>query len=283
MKIKLRYKTRDELPKGMEELYEEVDGEFVLTGVEGMKSQDDVTRVQQSLVNERKAHKDTKVKLEAISAALPEGMTAEQVVEKLDGIAELEARVQAAEKKGGTDNEAIDRIVETRVKRALAPVERERDQLRKQVGDLSAERDGLASEKKQGKIDGAIQKIAADMKVNPSAIDDVLLRARTMFELDEAGRVVTKEADGVTPGLDPKAWLTDMQSKASHWWPLSEGAGAKGAGLLGGKQLEGNPWSAKSWNMTLQGQYLKEHGAEKAGQLAKQAGAVLGGPMPAAK
>jgi hypothetical protein len=280
MKIKLSYKTRDELPKGMEELYDEVDGEFRLTGVEGMKTGDDVTRVQQSLVNERKAHKETREKLATITQALPEGMTADQVVEKLDQIEELEAQVAAAKGKG-TDEEAINRIVETRVKRALAPVERERDQLKTKVTELGGQVESLTTEKKTGKIDNTLRGIAADLKVIGPALDDVLLHGRTLFELDEAGRVVTKDGiEGVTPGLDPKGWLTDMQEKRPHWWALSEGGGAHGSGK--GVPAGGNPWSSKAWNMTAQGNYIKEHGIEKANQLAKQAGTTVGGPAPKA-
>jgi hypothetical protein len=280
MKIKLSYKTRDELPKGMEELYDEVDGEFKLTGVEGMKSQDDIVRIQTSLVNERKDHKATKDKLKAITDVLPEGVTPEQLVEKLDSIEELEAKAAAAGK-DKPDEDAINRIVETRVKRALAPIERERDQLKKQVGDLSTERDTLSSERTRTKIEGAVGKVAQELKVVGTAIDDVMLRAGNLFEIDEAGRVVTKEGvDGVAPGLDPKAWLTDMQEKASHWWAASVGGGANGS--KGGGALNGNPFSAKNWNLTEQGNYVKQHGMEKAQQLAKQAGTTVGGPRPAA-
>lgn len=279
MKIKLSYKTRDELPKGMEELYDEVDGEFRLTGVEGIKTQDDVTRVQQSLANERKDHKKTKDALAALTAVLPEGMTAEQLVEKLDQIEELEAQVAAS--KGKTDDEAINRIVETRVKRALAPIERERDQLKVKVTELGGQVETLTTEKKTGKIDNTLRGIAAELKVIGPALDDVLLHGRTIFELDEDGRVVTKDGvDGVTPGLDPKGWLTDMQQKRPHWWAMSEGGGAHGSGK--GMPAGGNPWSSKSWNMTEQGKYIREHGMDKAQQLAKQAGTVVGGPQPKA-
>jgi len=280
-KIKLSYKTAEEIPAGYEKLYEEVEGEFRLTGVDGLKSQEDVTRVQNSLVNERRDHKKTKDALAAIQSVIPEGMTPEQVVEKLDSIDELEAKVAAGGKEGKVDQDAIDRIVETRVKRALAPVERERDTLKTKVTELTTANESLTTEKKTGKIEGQLRAVATDLKVIAPALEDVLLNGRSVFELDEAGRVVTRDGiEGLTPGLDPKAWLTDMQDKRPHWWPTSEGGGANGSGK--NMPAGGNPWSAKSWNMTQQGAYLKEHGAEKAQQMARQAGTTVGGPQPKA-
>jgi len=232
VKIKMAYKTRDELPKGMEELYDEVDGEFRLTGVEGMKTPEDVSRVQQSLVNERKAHGETKRKLTALTDVLPADADATVIAEQLSSLEELKAENDALKKKGNT-------------------------------------------------IDGALRSVAADLKVIPMALDDVLIRGRSIFEIAEDGQIVTREGvAGVKPGLDPKAWLTDMQDKAGHWWATSVGGGAGGsrANIPAG----GNPFSAKNWNMTAQGKYIQEHGIEKAQRLAAQAGTVVGGPQPKA-
>jgi hypothetical protein len=44
-----------------------------------------------------------------------------------------------------------------------------------------------------------------------------------------------------------------------------------------------NPWSLDGWNMTKQGQYVRENGVEKAEQMAKSAGTTLGGPKPMPK
>jgi hypothetical protein len=281
MKIKLSYKTRDELPKGMEELYDEKDGEFVLTGVEGIKTADDITRLQQANIAIRADLKKAKDALATVTSALGD-LKPEEVAAKLDLVDELQAQVDAAKGKGKEGDEAIDRIVETRVKRALAPVERERDQLKKQVGDLTGERDALSGTLRTGKIEDAVRKTATESKVIASALDDVVLNAGRVFELDEQGRVVTKDnIDGVTPGIAPDVWIKDMQEKRPHWWPTSQGGGAGGnKGMPGGGA---NPWSAGSWNMTHQGDYIKAHGIEKANQMAAQAGTKVGGGRPMAK
>jgi hypothetical protein len=79
-------------------------------------------------------------------------------------------------------------------------------------------------------------------KVIPEAQEDVLLYARALFTVAEDGSVVTKDAGGVSPGLPPKVWLSDMAQKRPHWWPLSVGGGARSSSSVSGKS---NPWSAE--------------------------------------
>ncbi|QFR59625.1 hypothetical protein P6F33_gp24 [Pseudomonas phage Quinobequin-P09] len=98
-----------------------------------------------------------------------------------------------------------------------------------------------------------------------------------MLEVNEEGKVVTRDGVGVTPGIDATVWLTEMQSKKTHWWGPSQGGGAGGnrSGSGGGA----NPWSADGWNMTEQGRILKEN-RSRAEQMAKSAGTTIGGPRP---
>lgn len=279
MKIKMSYDAKADIPAGMADLYTETDGKFLLTGVEGMKTEADVGTVRTSLVAERASHKKTKDELNVIRTALGD-LKPEDVAAKIDLVDELQAQVDANKDGKGKDNDAVDRIVETRVKRALAPVERERDQLKKQVTDLTGERDALGGTLKKGKIEDAVRKAATDSKVIATALEDVLLNAGNVFELTEDGKVVAKDGVGVTPGLTPDVWLKDMQDKRPQWWPLSQGSGANGS--QGGKSTVGNPWSAANWNMTEQGNFLRLHGAEKASNLAAQAGVKVGAVKPAA-
>lgn len=277
MKLKLKYAKREDLPAGYEELYDEKDGEFVLTGVEGMKTDADITRLTTSLANERKDHKATKEKLAVYADLDPT-----EVHAKLDRVEELEAEVATLKKSGGKDGpdeQAIERLVESRVKRAVAPIERERDALKKANGELTAKVTDLDSSLKGGKIERTVSKYATDLKVVGTAMDDVLLNANQVFEVAEDGEVVTREGvKGVTPGLTPDVWLKDMQEKRPHWWAPSVGGGAGGG--HGSKHTGANPFSAKDWNMTEQGKLVRENPA-KAEQLAQLAGTKVGGPRPA--
>lgn len=241
--------------------------------IEGAQALPDIVRLTTSLTKERNEHKATKTKFAPFSAL---GDPTE-VQAKLDRIPELEA---AAE--GKLDDTKINGIVETRIKAKLAPIERERDQLRVQVGERDNTIKEYTAKEKTRMVSGAVGKAAREAKVVDSAVEDIELLGDRVFEVLEDGNVVTKDGVGVTPGLSPKAWLEDMQSKRPHWWGTSMGGGAAGNrnGANGGSGP--NPFSAEHWNMTEQGNMVRADRA-KAERMAKQAGTTIGGGKPAPK
>ena len=111
----------------------------------------------------------------------------------------------------------------------------------------------------------------------PEAIDDALMYADSMLEITEDGRIVTRDQVGVTPGIDPTVWLSEMQQKKRHWWPASQSGGA--AGSNGGGVGGDNPWSASGWNLTRQAEMMDQDAA-RAEQMARSAGTTIGGPRP---
>jgi hypothetical protein len=123
-----------------------------------------------------------------------------------------------------------------------------------------------------------VRKARIAAKVIDSAEEDALLLAERMFEVSEDGRVTTRDGVGVTPGVEPDVWFTEMQAKRIHWWPPSEGGGARGG--KGGNGVGSNPWSTKNWNITAQMQYVTQHGEEKGRQMAELAGSSLGAIAP---
>jgi len=85
---------------------------------------------------------------------------------------------------------------------------------------------------------------------------------------------------GVTPGIAPSIWLTEVQPTRTHWWPAAEGGGATGSGS--GTGFTNNPWTRDHWNLTEQGRVITSGGREKADQMAKSAGTVVGAVRPPA-
>ena len=81
---------------------------------------------------------------------------------------------------------------------------------------------------------------------------------------------------------EAKEWLKDMQEAKPHWWPASQGGGAGGGrGGLGGARAD-NPWTKEGWNLTKQGQFVRQFGDAKALEAAKAAGlSGLGSTKPA--
>ncbi len=272
MKLKLSYDSLEDIPEKFRELFTEKDEKWSFSGVDGMRTNDDVTRLEAALSKERKDHKKVKDDLKNKFGDLD----AEQVRADLDELAELRLKVTE-----NPEGKKTDELVEQRVKVRLAPIERERDKLKNDVLTLTNERGELASTISRGKIEGHLRKAADGAKIVGTAIEDVIAIGGNLFELNDDGQAVAKENAGLQPGLTPDIWMTDQKEKRPHWWPASEGGGAKGAkdGSGGGN----NPWSKGAWNVTQQSQYVRTHGTAKANAMASAAGVTVGATAPATK
>lgn len=268
--LDLTYDSADAIPEGFKGLYDEDNGKFKLSGVNGMKTQQDINNIQEALRKEREDHKKAKDALTPYSSL---GDVAE-VQARLDRIAELEA---AAE--GKMDDEKINKIVEGRLTQKTAPLERQVQTISEERDTFKAENDVLRGQIETRDRNDAVRSVATEMKVVSTAIPDVEMIAGMYLERNEAGEFVTKaDVQGVTPGVDIKQFLKEMQKLRPHWWPASEGGGAGGGTGLG--HGEANPWKADTWNATAQGQILMRD-RELATRLAKAAGTTIGGPKPA--
>jgi len=216
---------------------------------------------------ERLLHKETKEKLDMWN-----GYEHEEVVAKLDRIPELEAA--AADK---IDEEKLEQMAEARALTRIRPLEREANRLKEQLleKDVSIEKFTL-KDTTRTKHDAIRAACKESKDFNTNAVDDALLLGTTILQLTEEGKVQTED------GMSPDQWLSDIQSKRSHWWEPSVGGGARDrAGLPSG--IASNPFTNENWNMTEQSKIVKEHGMEKATQLAKAAGTVLGVKPPPKK
>lgn len=268
MTLKIKIDTLEGLDQAFHSLYtQQSDNTFLLTGVEGIKTQADIDKVTQALVKERADHKALKAKFDILGDADPVDLLAQ-----LDRIKELEAAAD-----GKIDDAKINDIVEARLRTKLGPIERELKQTQEKLLSATQENDLLKSKDRKRMIHDAVRSSAITAKMMPEAIDDALMYADSMLEITEDGRIVTRDQVGVTPGIDPTVWLSEMQQKKRHWWPASQSGGA--AGSNGGGVGGDNPWSASGWNLTRQAEMMDQDAA-RAEQMARSAGTTIGGPRP---
>jgi hypothetical protein len=273
IEIDLSYDTQDAIPEGVRGLFDEVDGKFVLAGVKGMKTEKDVSNVQEALRKERADHSKIKDDYKPWQSF---GKTPEEIQAQLDRIDELEAAAD-----GKLDDDKINGIVEGRLKQKTGPLERQLTTLTEERDTYKTENERLKGQIERRDMNEAVRTVATEMKVVPTAIMDVEMIAASYLERGENGQFIVKaDAQGVTPGVDVKQFMKEMQKMRPHWWPQSEGGGAGGGGSFGGGP---NPWSADGWNMTEQGKIVREKGMEVAGQMAKSAGTTVGGLRPTKK
>lgn len=272
MPIEIQYDNMGAVPEAFRELYTEKDGKAVLTGVNGMKTQADVDTVSEALRKERLDHK------KAVELAKPwEGLDHGEVMAKLDKYPELEAAAS-----GKMDEEKINQLVEQRIAQKTGPLERTIKTLTEERDTFKTESETLRSDIETSQLNEAVREVAAELKVHSTAIPDIELVAKSYLERDDNGNYIVKaDAKGVTPGVDIKQFMKEMQTLRPHWWPQSVGGGAGGGnqGINGGQ----NPWSGKHWNMTEQSKIYMEQGAEIASEMAKSAGTSIGGARPADK
>lgn len=273
MDLKAVYDNEDEIPEKYKELFTEKRGKWELT-IAGIKTQADIDRQQVGLEKEREEHRKTK---DALAAWTSLNMKPEEIHEKLDRFDELETKAASA---GKLNDEQIDKIVEGRIKTKLAPVERERDRFKTELATSQGRIQDFEGKERQRRIHDTVRAAAVKLKLLPSAIDDALTLAERLFEVPEDGAPVIKDQVGFTPGVSAEDWLGEIQEKRPHWWPDSQGGGANGGRGKGG--LINNPWSKSNWNITRQGQYVREHGEEKAKQAASSAGSSVGSVNPPA-
>jgi hypothetical protein len=273
MPLKLVEETLDTLEPHFHELYTEKDGKFVLTGVEGLKTQDDINRVMVSLTKERNDHKATKEKFAPLVAI---GKDPTEILTLIDRIPELEELA-----KGKVDDAQIDKIVESRLKAKLTPVERALEAEKQRAELFEKENKTYKERERTTTIHEALRKAALETKIRPDAVDDALMLAERYFEVDETGSVIGKsDIKGVSPGMDPVAWFIENQTKRAYLWGESFGGGAGGSG--NNFQSVVNPWTAENWNLTEQGKILQAN-AKRAEQLATSAGTTIGGKKPSKK
>lgn len=258
----------DGVDESLHGLFSERNGKYEFDGVGGLKTQGDIDRLSRAAEQERLAHKATKEKFQAF-----DGLDAETIHTQLDRVKELELAAD-----GKLDDEAINKLVDSRLVTKTAPLERN-------LNKLTQERDSLVAENeryKQADIKrGILSKVTEALKeskgFNPAASEDVMLRAERLFELNEDGTVTAKDNVGITPGIPPAEWLIEMQTKAPHWWGESGGGGARPG--AGGGNGGVNPWTAENWNVGEQNKIMQAN-RPNAERMAASAGSKIGGLKP---
>ncbi len=264
--LKAKYPTHEDIPEAYRDLFEERQGEWILIRIEGLVSEGDVHRVQETNRKLREENAALKKHVDAYGEKTPD-----DIQDLLHENEELKAQVESGD--GKLDESKIQSLVEARVKKTVGPIERERDKWKTDAEAEKRRADELEGRYLNGIVTDAVRAAATKAEVIPSAIEDILLNAERLFEVVETNgkhKVVTKDQVGVTPGMDPETWLAVIQEHRSHWWPRSTGGGAGGGkhDHANGK----NPWAKEHWNMMEQGKIYRDNPV-RAKELAKQAGA----------
>lgn len=131
------------------------------------------------------------------------------------------------------DAAAVEKMVQERVANMRTEYETKIGDYEKSVGTMKSQLEVLV-------IDNAVRAAATKVGVRPEAMDDVLLRAKTIYKFengqavpyDQKGQPIYGK-DGSTP-MNPEEWASSLKKTAPHLFPGSSGTGATGTGRPGG-------------------------------------------------
>lgn len=267
MKLKAIYEDETEIPSAYKDLYILRGGKWVIDGIEGMKTDADVHRVKSALEAEQQAHKATKDKYAVLGDKDPI-----DILKQLDQVDELSILAE----KGKGDEEKLNSLVEARVNTIKAQNERVVNQLQEKLNNLEKENQTFKEQIRTETLHKQITEAAKKAGVREINIEDAVLYCERYLDIAPDGSVVTKEAAGITPGLDAETFVKELRGKRG-WWDNDVSGGLNGGKVgFGGS---GNPWSEKSWNLTEQGRILREN-PKQAEMLANAAGKKLAGDSP---
>lgn len=88
-------------------------------------------------------------------------------------------------------------------------------------------------------IEDALREVALAKNVRPEAISDILMRGKTIFTLADDLSLESRDTEGKLRKttdekvLTPSNWMEGLKETSPHYWPQSEGAGARSGGGAG--------------------------------------------------
>ena len=265
------YDSLTDVPADHLALYVERDGKAVLD-VSQVKSQDDFDRYGKAL----KARLDDAKRK---NQGGPSGVTRDEVEEIFTSAAAKLLNGKRDPGKGGGNGD--DSELATRVH----DLERELSATKEKLDKANTDRESAQSQATTTTIKNALTGAAVKSGVRSEAVDSLVSLVEKSFEISGEGGVVTKieggTVEGVTPNTKPGDFFTAIKraDNYSYFWPASKGGGSQPGDRGKGGGDDKNPWSAKGWNMTRQGELVRENRAN-AEDLAKQAGSHIGAVKP---
>ena len=224
MALPFKIKSLDAVAEAFRTLYiKHTDGTYVLE-VDGAVDKETVTEFRNKnieLMKEAEKYKDLNP-------------------QKYQELMELQRQRQEKEL---IDKGEVDQVIEGRVKAMKAQYDTEISTRDTSISQMTRQLESLL-------IDNTVRTAATKTGVRPEAVDDVLLRAKTVFSIKE-GKVVALDGegkiaygkDGTTP-LGIEEWSTGLKTTAPHLYLGSTGGGGSGSGGgSGGRSTNATPIS----------------------------------------
>ncbi|MBK0078692.1 hypothetical protein IAE49_04015 [Kosakonia sp. S58] len=154
----------------------------------------------------------------------------------------------------------IDEVLDKRTERLRADV----DKQIKAANERADKAEAFSGKFRDRVLGDAIRSAASKAGALAEASDDLILRAKGTFQLNDEGEAVAVDAngdvlfgkDGKTP-LSPLEWAESLKETAPHLFPRAEGTGAGGHKPGGGGSQKRSEMSASD-----KADYIRKHGQQ---------------------
>lgn len=218
--MKRRYDKKDDIPKGLESVYEEKNGGWELKPIEGLKPIEEFQSVQNELTTLKTTHSELEKKFEAFK-----DWDAKDVQSKLDKYNEYETKGKFKDSKD--DDTKLNELVIVKT----AELNREIKRLSADLEKATKDRDVLKQDKIKGLLEAKLEeaiydKTKNDYKVYPAVKKDIIKNALDDLEyIESVNDFRTKDDKKLTIG----EWL-DPLAKERLWYKGSRGDADPGSG-----------------------------------------------------
>lgn len=246
MGIQLQYEKSDDIPEmSVKELFAEKDGKMVFTGVEGLKTQSDIDKLNEALRKERNDHSLLKESMKKF-----DGVDLEEVRALKNKVISLEELT----KNSSQSEESISAIVEKRLAIERADDLKKLEEANNRIGELESFKFGreLGEQIKSNLSD----RIASE---HQSTVSYIL---KNNSERQADGTYLLKDCSefGLTSGMT----LEQAVSKLSETNPVfaPKNTAGHGKGATGTTGAIKDPFSKENFSMTEQHKLYKENPAE---------------------
>ena len=135
----------------------------------------------------------------------------------------------------------MDEVIERRTERLKADYGNKIENLSSAISEKEQALEAAQNRIKTLMVEGSMRAAASELGLYPSAVDDALTRAMSVFSVDENDQLVARDKNGATiygkdgkNPMTPAEWLEAMKEKAPHWFPPPSGGGAGGGTGRGG-------------------------------------------------
>ena len=205
--------TLDEIAEPLREHYAEADGKFYLQ-VEGLSPKSIVNEFRENNIQLLKENDTLKATVSAFGDVTPERL---QELQRL------------AENGGTVDEKQIEDMVNERVSKRTKKMSDDYE------NQLKAEREAkqaAASQLSTLLIDNGATQAAVSAGVRDSAIPDVIMRARSVFQVKD-GKAIPLNGDEIVYGKDGQTpqtmneWLAERVNDSPHWFKEPAGGGSR--------------------------------------------------------